>query len=453
MKSKLWRLVLCATILAALASPFAASAAGGIQEPLSPTSPAVKFVVGLSPFLGKGMKDDVYRRIIGFILAEMPLNSSLSLYDAYQIKSISQIEIPNVAAFRSEKTRANQLAEPIRKLKEFLAAEHPRPAAAKLNLDQAVRFPQFLDFVGENLARTNRSLVVIVLGSPLYQDPKEPNFSMANGFFPTDGHLQASRDQSIFGLKTRGEALKNVAVHFGYFGDPWVSELHREKITRFWTLYVKGQGAQLATFCGDLATIFASVASGSVAAGREERYDLDPTQTKIEMRRITRDIDVTDWITRDVPSNAAQRPPSTTVGPMKIGIRWSGNIDLDLYAAASPQAETLFFEHTRSPEGYYFKDHRSSPEREYEFIEFESPVDVRQIQARINFYDGNLEDGPTGEVRVEFEGKIYSGTFSLSTHRGNKGRTGTSQGGFWTTIDIPAILLLHDVAPARSDSR
>ena len=51
---------------------------------------------------------------------------------------------------------------------------------------------------------------------------------------------------------------------------------------------------------------------------------------------------------------------------MKIGIRWRGDIDLDLYAAANPEAETLFFQHTRSPEGYYFKDHRSSPDREYD---------------------------------------------------------------------------------------
>ena len=48
-------------------------------------------------------------------------------------------------------------------------------------------------------------------------------------------------------------------------------------------------------------------------------------------------------------------------GPLKIGIRWKQNIDLDLYAAPRPGAETLFFQHPRSPEGYYFKDHRSSP--------------------------------------------------------------------------------------------
>src|SRR5439155_285284 len=140
-----------------------------------------------------------------------------------------------------------------------------------------------------------------------------------------------------------------------YFGDPWVSELHQEKIARFWSLYLRGQGARMPTFCGDLATVFNAVHAGSDAAvDPAKRYTIDPKQTKIEMWRITRDIGVADWITRDVVPSRQHGPPSTTVGPMKIGIRWKGNIDLDLYATPNSRAETLFFEHTRSPEGYYF---------------------------------------------------------------------------------------------------
>ena len=128
---------------------------------------------------------------------------------------------------------------------------------------------------------------------------------------------------------------------------------------------------------------------------------------------------------------------------MKIGIRWKGDIDLDLYAAANRDAETLFFEHTRAAEGYYFKDHRSSPDREYEFIEFESPVDVYRVQADVNYYKGDLPDGPGGEVRIEFEGRIYSGHFSIEAAHGNKGRAGSSQARYWAHIDVPAILGLH----------
>jgi hypothetical protein len=230
--------------------------------------------------------------------------------------------------------------------------------------------------------------------------------------------------------------------------------VHQEKIERFWTLYLKEQGARLATFCGDLPTVFNTVRSGAQASQvRDRRYEIDREQSKIEMLRITRDVGVADWITRDVLPNVQREPPSITVGPMKIGIRWRGNIDLDLYSRPKKEAQMLFFEQTRSPEGYYFKDHRSSPEREFEFIEFETPVDVWQAEASINFYEGTAPGGPSGEIRIEFDGKIYSGQFSLPAEHGNRGRSGGRQGEFWTRIDIPAILKLREPGAAAGLSR
>ena len=177
---------------------------------------------------------------------------------------------------------------------------------------------------------------------------------------------------------------------------------------------------------------------GAVAS----RHSIDPKQTKVEMLRITRDIGVADWITRETVSGATA-PPSRTVGPMKIGIRWKGQIDLDLYARGRTDAEMLFFENMRSDEGYYFKDHRSSPNREYEFIEFESPVDAWKVEARINFFEGRDPDGPDGEIRIEFDGRIYSSAFALEARKGNQGRTGSRQSAFWTAIDVPGILKLR----------
>src|SRR5207245_3381732 len=99
--------------------------------------------------------------------------------------------------------------------------------------------------------------------------------------------------------------------------------------------------------------------------------------------------------------------------------------DLDLYATPRPGAETLYFEHVRSPEGYYYKDHRSSPGREYEFIEFESPVDVREVEAFVNFYKGSCPGGARGEVRIEFDGRIYGLQFFITAENGILGHAGT----------------------------
>lgn len=418
--------------------------------PADSAKPAQRCIIGISPFLQAAEKDAVFRRIAGFLLEDAPLGSSLWLYDAYHLRTIAQMDIPDVRAFRSSKTRANQFKKHIGGLRDFLARDHPKPEAQHLDFERAIRLPQFMDFVADNLLGPTNEVAVVLLGSPLYVDPKEPSFSMIAGAFPSDGHLLASRDQSVYGLKSREGALKNTRVHLCWFGDPWVSEIHREKIGRFWSVYLAMQGAALGTFCGDLPTAFNALRSSTPALARHE---LDRSSSKIEMLRISREVAESDWITREVIANAATAPPSVTAGPMKIGIRWKGNIDLDLYATPASGAQTLFFEHTRSPEGYYFKDHRSSPEREFEFIEFEQPVNVYDVRARINFFEGRVPNGPAGEARVEFAGRIYTGRFNLAARHGNEGREGSGQEAFWFDLDLQEILKLRDGAPVARAAR
>src|SRR4030095_7816137 len=127
-----------------------------------------------------------------------------------------------------------------------------RPTNSHLSFESAIRLPQFLDFLAENPRLTNSKPAVLFIGSPLYQDVKEPAFSMVDGYFPSDGHLQASREQSVYGFSGDSSVAPPLILHWIYFGDPWVNDLHKEKITRFWTLYLERRGAQLTAFTGDL---------------------------------------------------------------------------------------------------------------------------------------------------------------------------------------------------------
>jgi hypothetical protein len=402
-----------------------------------------RWIIGLSPHLPNEAKNDVFRRIAALILEDAPLDSSIWIYDALRVQTVAQFEIPNVRAFRSPKTRANQFRVPFQQLREFLARE---PEAAP-NHPAAIHLPRFAAFVADHHAARRENVVVILLGSPLHMDSKEPSFSMANGYFPSDGHLSVGREQSVYGIEGRAEALKNALFYFGYFADPWISNLHEEKVARFWNLYLQGQGARLVSFTGDLPTVF-NAARGANSADQSTVSAQSPSQNpppspganRVEMLRITRDIAATDWIARDELSNAAVSPPSSNIGPMKIGIRWQGNMDLDLYATPRPGAPTLFFQNIRSPEGYYFKDHRSSPDREFEFIEFEQPIDFRDVKAFINFHTGEAPNGPSGEIRVEFENRIYSAPFRIRARTGNEGRTGPGQEEFWTEIPLAKLL-------------
>lgn len=405
--------------------------------------PARTFVIGLSPYLDASVKDEVYRNVVRLVVEGLPLDSQLALFDAFNLKSVTQISLPNVRAFDSPKTRANQFAPAIRELKNFLAQDHTRPQSKLLKLNNAILVPQFCDFLAENLPESQGALTVMLIGSPLYQDTKEPAFSMVDGYFPSDGHLLASRDKSIFGLRQNPNDAAPLLVHWVYFGDPWVSDLHKEKITRFWTLYLEKRGGQLVTLSGDLPTAVHSFQQGIDSPHPAPRHwAIDSDQTKVEMLRITRDVPATDWLTGELASTGLPQAPATMVGPMRIGIRWNKNLDLDLYATPHKGAETLFFQHPQSPEGYYYKDHRSSPGREWEFVEFMSPVDARQVEAFVNFYKGSCPGGPRGEVRIEFDGRIYSAPFSIEAEEGNLGRSGHSQQNFWTRIPVQQILRL-----------
>lgn len=435
-----WPLQIGARLLLVVLSAGFTEVARPADEPAQP----VRYVVGISPFLDPAAKEETYRQTVRFLIEGMPLDSSLWLYDAYHLRTITTVEIPSLRAFTSGKTRANQFQDRIRELKTFLAQEHPLPSAGSLNFAQAVRLPQFLDFLSANVAGPNHSVVAVVFGSPLYLDATEPTFAMTEGYFPSDGHLAAGRDKSVFGLKERGEPLKNMTVHLGYFGSPWSSAIHEEKVVRFWTLFVERQGGRLMTCTGDLPTIFQALRPSSTsvatAAPAKPRYTLDPGETKVEMLRVTRDVGMSDWITRDLTSSERPVPPNLRVGPMKIGIRWRGSWDLDLYARPAEHGPTLYFERTRTDDGYYFKDHRKSPEREYEFIEFEKPVDLREVEASVNFYEGEAGNGVEGEVRVEFQGRIYTGRFAIEGRHGNRGRGGDSQDRYWARLDIPRIV-------------
>jgi len=413
------------------------------------------FVVGISPFLDSTVKDAVYRGLVRLIVEDLPLNTRLEVYDAFNLKSITRVSIPKAKVFNSPKTRANQFALSIGEIKQFLARDNAKPSSSKPGFDAAIRLPQFCEFLAQDrpLHDGSAKLPLLLIGSPLYQDAREPGFSMVEGYFPSDGHLRASREQSVFGFNPGDGPAQGLQVYWAYFGDPWMSDLHREKVARFWALYIERRGGRLASFSADLATAmsaFSSEDQGRSAASNG--WVADPLQTRPEMLRVSRSVKLVDWLTGDALTETSPPPPSQMAGPLKIGIRWKENIDLDLYATPRRGAETLFFQHTRSPEGYYFKDHRSSPGREYEFIEFESPVDVRQVQAFVNFYDGSCPGGPRGEVRIEFLNRIYSGTFAIASPEGNQGRSGSTQADFWTQIPIREILRINEAAPQAASA-
>src|SRR5205085_7026741 len=138
--------------------PFSLSAAEIAKEVPAP----MPFVIGISPFLDKSVKDDVYRSIVRLLVQDLPLNSTVAIYDAFNLKSITQVTLPNARVFDSAKTRANQFAGAIGDVKLFLAGDHLKPPSSHLKFDSAIQVPQFLDFLNDNVRLTNASAEVLL---------------------------------------------------------------------------------------------------------------------------------------------------------------------------------------------------------------------------------------------------------------------------------------------------
>src|SRR5207244_12514651 len=132
-------------------------------EPAKEVTASRPFVIRISPFLEKSVKDEVYRSMIRLLVEELPLNSTLAIYDAFNLKTVTRVSLPNARVFNSPKTRANQFAPAIRDLKQFLATEHLRPTNSHLSFEGTLQVPQFLDFLFENLKATNAAPSVLLI--------------------------------------------------------------------------------------------------------------------------------------------------------------------------------------------------------------------------------------------------------------------------------------------------
>ena len=146
--------------------------AGAYNLPAKPAEAPTRVIVGLSPFLDRAVKDDVYRRLVTLLVQELPGGASLGIYDAYDLRTVAQVEIPTARPFQNERTRVNQFQGSIRQLREFLAKDPGTGTNGPAPISGGIRVPQFIDFVRENLLHDSSSATVLLFGNPLYVDPK-----------------------------------------------------------------------------------------------------------------------------------------------------------------------------------------------------------------------------------------------------------------------------------------
>jgi hypothetical protein len=420
---------------------------------------ADNFVIGL-PKDYAGDKKALETTISSVFTGIRPGNT-LGIFNATDRQRLAQINLPKDEAQANQRLRLKLFGAQLAPIGPFITAA---TTATTTTTASNISFPQFLRELGNTVLPTmpGKAVEVMMIGSAKYDDKREPKFSMLQGHFPTDGHLLVDDTVSPYGAANRANTLKGATIHFCVTDKEWVDDLHRQRVQRFWTLYVAQLGGKLATFTSDLALCTQRLLAKNTDGG--ERYTVDHRQTKAEMLRIIRGGNRTSEAPTAAPAQIATfeqggrfmdqgvalttTPPASLTGRVKVGIRWDcATCDLDLYARASATAPFLFFDNQVSVEGRHQKDWRNSPdaEKQHEYIDLPQPIDLNNLEVYLHFYEGRSPGGARGLLRLWIEGKVYEQAFMIPATIGNLSATrrpDLARGPEWIKVDVRQVMNL-----------
>ena len=367
-------------------------------------------VVAISPFQqeAKPFVKQLLKQLTTF-----ESGSKITIIDGYHLQAITRFTIPE--GHLKTKAIIKRNRKSIGALMRF-AGKDSKATPENYN---AVRLPQLLRYIAENHAFED----VIILGSPLYNDPQEPNLSMAGGYIPSDGHINASRASSVYGTAESLELLNAMLVHLGFEeNDKILSDQHRFFLQRFWTLWIENQGGKLVSFSNDIESVFNRVKNQ--VRPLNHSFALEPS-TKLEMIRFRHEKPSLSIYDRELSNYPLSQRDTKRAVNVEIGIQWDcKSCDLDLYARGRTHADILYFGRKETVMGNHWKDFTSSPSltNAYETISFKVPLALEQLRLGINFYGGRVPKSIKGSIRLSVSGLTYEKPFVITANSGNSGK-------------------------------
>ena len=231
-----------------------------------------------------------------------------------------------------------------------------------------------------SLRRTEFPCRVVLIGTPIYDEPRQQGWSMTGGMVPTDGALNA--EHSPFNNDTKfpnGTQIAWLSSTTDWGDDP----AHRDAVTRFNRLYLQTQNGQLTRMTADAETAFhfgTTQFPGSVTPLREEPgvkfvavqsdREADPTTE----RKVTVEVDPPQ---PEPPTPVQPTPPASERAEVEtvladaeanrnvigLAINWESQdprCDLDLYVTSRGESEELHFQQKQTRFGQLFRDVTSS---------------------------------------------------------------------------------------------
>mgnify|MGYP001361140210 CR=1 FL=1 len=419
-----------------------------VTKPVS----ARDMALGLSPYMETSLADSQIRSMLLFLTETLEPGDNCFIFDAYRMQTLGTFVVPDKPAYRHSKAKIQANRQLVATLFQFSkSARRPQGANEPL-INGAIRLPQALRFIGTNYPAMQDS-DLIILGSPIYDDPNDQAFSMRQNHIPGDGHLTKTRSVTPYGIRGDNALLAKRRVHLLYPDETWKQDDHHAYfVHRFWTLFIESQGGQLSSFTNDIPTLFQRLKSN--APPPKHGYKLEATD-KLEMILLRppavkhrTSIYERPLSTEPVPSSVLRQASN-----VEVGITWEcGGCDLDLYGQQAPGQPALSFMNTQTSDGHYFKDWTSSPRAAsgYETLAYYTPLDMKALLLAVNFYDGQSSGGVKGELRISLNGQTYAKAFHVPAQKGNAGvgrqetiASRRAANDHWLVIDPLEVIGIH----------
>jgi len=395
-----------------LKSSIAASILASVA--LAPLAQADNLAVIVSPNGDPTTKKAEIVDILKLMTGTVEPGEEAILFDGLSSKSICKFVVPNRRSYASDKAKLNANRSCVGKLMTFASSADAGATAGLLDLPATLR----------TLVRTADMQAidaVIIFGSPLYNDLREPSSSMAHGYVPSDGHITAQLTASPFGFAGLAGSLEGTPVHLSSDGYDWtLNSRHEEMVHRFTWLGVDTLGGSLVTFNADRDQMIDRVLRGvKTSPVTFERSASD----KLEMIPVILDrgpgLPIHEREISTAPITGAEMRRAIDV---EVGITWDCTCDMDIYVRPFPNAEVIYYGRTKTREGTFYRDYRNGRDllNGLESVTLDAPVDLSEMVIGVNFYSGDAPEGVAGEIRLSVGNRTYAKPFVISATSGNQ---------------------------------
>ncbi|WP_271184909.1 hypothetical protein [Maricaulis virginensis] len=384
--------------------------------PLTP-SEAQNLTIAISSQTSDAERQEQGEAVLRFLASSVEPGQSAEIVDAYDLTPVATFSVPEGRAYQNPRAKIavnRQAAAQILRLE-------PDLARSANEVQRPINLPGLLRYLGEACSLDGGHDLVII-GSPLYDMPREPGVSMREGRVPGDGLIQGTRGSSPFGADGMGDRLAGVRVHFIALDPGWaLNDRHAFAVERFTALLVDAFGADLVSFSNDMDSGFASVAAQASAPDRgfilEETDKMEMLIFASEMGPIASGRDM------DTGRRFYVGPPMIN-DRVEIGLYWPcSSCDLDIYARPHDDAQIVYYGRISTPQGRFFKAFRMGSEdhRAQEQIVLDGPIDLSALRIWVNFYGGRSSGGAEAELRITIGGETYTRPLRIPANAGNGG--------------------------------